>query len=336
MRRVLSVMTLLVFLFLSACGASAAATQGPEQPAIPPDQPTSTPTQVPTPTPTHVRVDLTPAQRAAMKALSEQLSLPVDKIAMVSTEAVTWPNGCLGIVHMGMMCTQNEVPGFKIVLEANGQKYEFHTNQDGSIIQLAEGAQNAGEVEQELIKQLAANLGLQETDIKVVSDTTIEFPDSCLGVSMPDIMCSQIVTPGHIVVLEANGVQYEYHTNADGSTVQPATLSMVWKRTGGIAGFCDSMTVFLSGEVYANRCKPQSEGKMGTFANLLSAKEQTQFNDWMTQFGSVNLDASDPKGVADQMTVTLDVNGSGSKQPTKAEQQQLFDFAQNLFQKLNQ
>src|ERR1043166_9147397 len=158
MRRVLSVMTLLVFLFLSACGASAA-TQGPEQPAIPPDQPTSTPTQVPTPTPTHVRVDLTPAQLAAMKALAEQLSLSVDKIAMVSTEVVTWPNGCLGIVHMGMMCTQNEGPGFKIVLEANGQKYEFHTNQDGSIIQLAEGAQNAGEVEQELIKQLAANLG---------------------------------------------------------------------------------------------------------------------------------------------------------------------------------
>ena len=332
MRRVLSVITLLIFLFASACAASAAATQGPEEPATPPDL--STPTQVPTPT--HIPVALTPAQLAAIKALSEQLSLPVDKITIVSTEAITWPNGCLGIVRMGVMCTQNEVPGFKIVLEANGQKYEFHTNQDGSTVQLAAGAQNAGAVEQELIKQLAANLGLQESDIKVVSNTEIEFPDSCLGVSMPDIMCSQVVTPGHIVVLEANGVQYEYHTNADGSTVQPATLSMIWKREGGIAGFCDSLTVFLSGEVYSNRCKPQSEGKMGTFANLLSANEQAQFNDWMTQFGSANLDASDPKGVTDAMTVTLDVFGSGSKQPTKTEQQQLFDFAQNLFQKLNQ
>src|ERR1044071_466306 len=227
MRRVLSVMTLLIFVFASACAASAAATQGPQEPAIPPDL--STPTQVPSPT--HIPVDLTPAQLAAIKALSEQLNLSVDKITMVSTEAVTWPNGCLGIVRMDVLCTQKEVPGFKIVLKANGQKYEFHTNQDGSIVQLAEGAQNAGAVEQELIKQLAANLGLQDSDIKVVSNTEIEFPDSCLGVAMPDIMCSQIVTPGHIVVLEAKGVQYEYHTNADGSTVQPATLSMVWKRT---------------------------------------------------------------------------------------------------------
>lgn len=320
MRRVLFIITILM-MAITACSPGAAATEGPI---------------IEEPTPTHVPVDLTPAQRAAINALMEQLNLSAEKITLVSTEAVTWPDGCLGIVRMGVMCTQAEVPGFKIILEANEQKYEFHTNQDGSIVMLAEGAQDSADVEQSVIKQLAANLGLQESDISVVSNTTIEFNDACMGVAMEGVMCAQVVTPGHIIVLEANGVLYEYHTDADGSRIQPASLAMVWKREGGIAGFCDTMTVFRSGEVYANQCKPQLEGRMGTFANLLSSDQQNQFMDWMAQFGEANLDASDPKGVADRMMVTLDIFGTGNKQITKSDQQALFEFAQNLYQKLSQ
>ena len=322
MRRVLFVLTILV-MAVTACGPLTPAAEGPSA-------------DVDEPTPTHIPVDLTPAQRAAINALMEQLNVSADQIKLVSTEAVTWPNGCLGVVRMGVMCTQAEVPGFKIVLEANSQKYEFHTNQDGSVALLAEGAQDSAAVEQVVIKQLAANLGLQENDISVVSDTTIEFPDACMGVAMEGVMCAQVVTPGHIVVLEANGIQFEYHTDANGSRVQPASLGMVWKREGGIAGFCDTLTVFRSGEVYANKCKPQSEGKMGTFANLLSSSEKKQFMDWMAQLGEAHLDASDPAGVADRMVVTLELFGTGSKQVTKSDQQAAFQFAENLYQKLSQ
>jgi hypothetical protein len=326
MRRVLFVITLLVLL-LAAC-APAAATQAPATEAPTEQEDASTEQPAPTPIP----VDLTPAQRAALMALSEKLGVSADKVKLISTEAVTWPDGCLGIVRIGVMCTQAQVPGFKIVLEANGQKYEVHTNQDGSVALLAEGAQNAHALEQSVIKQLAANLGLTESDISVVSNSEVEFPDSCLGVAMPDIMCAQIVTPGRIIVLEAKGVQYEYHVTPTGDLIQPATLALNWKREGGIVGFCDDLTVFRSGEVYTQQCKT-GEGKMGTFATLLSSQEQKQFNDWMTQFGELTLDASDPKGVADRMVVTLNLFGTGSRQPTKSEQQALFEFAQNLYQK---
>lgn len=334
MRRVFFVLIISVMV-LTACAPAPAATQEPSYPNVPsyPSEP-SYPNQQPTPT--HIPVDLTPAQRAAINSLMAQLSVSADKIKLVSTEAVTWPNGCLGIVRMGVLCTQNEVPGFKIVLEANSQKYEFHTNQDGSLVLLAEGAQDSAVVEKVVVKQLAANLGLKESDISVVSNTTIEFNDACMGVAMEGITCAQVVTPGHIIVLEAKGVQYEYHTNADGSRVQPATLAMVWKREGGIAGFCDTMTIFRSGEVYTLQCKPQSKGKMGTFADLLSSNEQQQFMDWMATFGQANLDASDPNGVADRMVVTLELFGTGSQQVAKADQQTLFEFAQNLFKKLTQ
>jgi len=323
MRRVLFVITILMIV-ITACGPVTAATEEP-----------SVPVEDQEPTPTHIPVDLTPAQRAALTALADQLSLTADKITLVSTEAVTWPDGCLGIVRMGVLCTQAEVPGFKIILEADGKNYEFHTNQDGSIVMLAEGAQDSAAVEDIEIKQLVANLGLKKSDISVVSNTTIEFNDACMGVAMETVMCAQVVTPGHIVVLEAKGVQYEFHTDANGSRIQPASLAMVWKREGGIAGFCDTMTVFRSGEVYTSQCKPQPEGQMGTFASLLSSSEQEQFADWLAQFGEAHLDASDPAGVADQMKVTLDLFGTGSTQIAKSDQQALLEFAQDLYKKVS-
>jgi hypothetical protein len=327
MRRVFFVVIFLASI-ISACAPQATPT---EEQSLIITRPTPTRSAS---TPTHVSANLTPAQRAAITALSGKLGLPAGKIKLVSTEAVTWPDGCLGIVRMGVMCTQAQVPGFKIVLAANGQDYEFHTNVDGSTVRLAEGAQISSDTEQAVIKQLAANLGLRESDISIVSSADVQFVDACLGVAMPEVQCAQVVTPGHIVVLEANGVQYEYHLSDDGRRIQPATLALVWKREGGIAGFCDSLTVFLSGEVYANRCKPQADGRMGTLSDLLDAKERAQFDKWMATFAMSSLDASDPKGVSDRMVVTLQLFGNGSKPPARWQQQELFKFAQDLYQEL--
>jgi hypothetical protein len=153
---------------------------------------------------------------------------------------------------------------------------------------------------------------------------------------MEGVTCTQVITPGHIIVLEANGIQYEYHTNEEGSRIQPATLALVWKREGGIAGFCDTLTVFRSGEVYTNNCNSQAEGRMGIFADLLTSREREQFSDWIAEFGEAKLDASDPKGVADRMVVTLDFLGTGSTPLPESEQQVLINFAQALYQELAQ
>ena len=95
--------------------------------------PTSVPTEV-VPTPTHIPVDLTPAQMAAVQAVSKKYNIPVDQIHIANTEAVTWPTGCLGVVIPGVMCTDVVTPGFRIMLTANGQQFEMHTNQDGSSV----------------------------------------------------------------------------------------------------------------------------------------------------------------------------------------------------------
>lgn len=187
-----------------------------------------------------------------------------------------------------------------------------------------------------VIRQLAANLDLQERDIAVVSREETEFGDACLEVAMEGVMCAQVITPGRILVLEANEVEYEYHISEDGNQVQPATLALVWRREGGIAGFCDSLTVFRSGEVFANKCNSQVESQMDTFANLLTSSEKQEFMGWITEFDETALDASDPEGVADRMVVTVEFFGLGSETPNETEQQVLFNFAQDTYQELNQ
>jgi len=287
------------------------------------------------PTPTLVREDLTREQSLLVARLSESLGVPVEDIRVAVTEAIDWPDGCLGIQKIGVMCTQAVVPGFRFVLEVEGKQYEFHTNKDMSVIlPVEEPTVAAGPAESTVIKQLAANLGLQASDVSVVSSKIVEFGDACLGVAQEGVSCAQVVTPGLIIVLEADGVQYEYHTSADGSRVQPATVALAWKREGGIAGFCDTLMVFRSGEVFTNSCNAQADGKMGTLANLLSSAERSQFNNWLAAFGETDLDASDPKGVADRMVVTLEIFGIGSGEPAATEQQELFSFAQDLYQEL--
>lgn len=191
-----------------------------------------------------------------------------------------------------------------------------------------------GAAEQAAIEQLAMNLGLEPTDIIFISSEQTEFSDACLGVTLEGSLCAQVVTSGRIITLKANGIEYVYHTSEDGSQVQPASIALIWQREGGIAGFCDTLTVFRSGEVIAGTCKSQGEGTQGTLATLLTDHEREQFNGWMVELGEATMDESDPAGVADRMVITLEIMGAGDEQPTPSQQQELFTFAQELYQEL--
>ncbi|MCI0556529.1 MAG: hypothetical protein L0287_36770 [Anaerolineae bacterium] len=314
-----------LMLVLSACAGQAKPT---EQSFIPIGG-----LRTPTPAP---QTDLTPAEQAAISRLSSTLNLSLEEISVVSTEAVEWPDGCLGVQRPGMMCTQAIVPGYRIILQANDEQFEFRTNESGSQVVQVSGAP-LGLMEEAIAAQLAFNLGLDVDEIFVLSSTDVEFTDACLNVAIQDVTCAQVITPGKIIVLEANGFEFEYHISEDGSRVQPATLALVWTREGGIAGFCNRMTVFLSGEIYASDCRSeQPEGTMHLFADVLSATEQQEFFEWIQELEQSSLDASDPEGVSDRMLVTLEFFGIGESSPTRAERQALFEFAQNLYLKLNQ
>ncbi len=276
--------------------------------------------------------DVTPAQQAAIASLAQTLGIPAAQVKVVSTEAVTWPNGCLGVQKLGVMCTLNMVPGYRIVLAAGGKQYEIHTNRDGtSIVPATNALQVPGPAGTVAIHQLATNLGIADSEVKLVSSAAVEWPDSCLGVALFQVMCAQIVTPGYLIVLEAGGRQYEYHTNQDASAIMPATLAMDWTQQGGIAGLCQSITIYLSGAVYGMNCAPGGgDGRMA----VLNAGQREQLYGWVDGLSNTTIELSDPPGVADRMTRTADLMGHGTQAASEADQRAIFNFGQALYQQI--
>ncbi len=64
----------------------------------------------------------------AVRDLSAQLGVEAVAISVVSTEAVQWPDACLGAAGPGTACAEVITPGFKVLLEHNGTTYEYHTD----------------------------------------------------------------------------------------------------------------------------------------------------------------------------------------------------------------
>ncbi len=62
---------------------------------------------------------------------------------------------------------------------------------------------------------LAQSLGIGPEAITVQSIEDAEFPDASLGVPEPDKFYAQVLTPGHIIKLAAEGQTYEYRASDD-------------------------------------------------------------------------------------------------------------------------
>jgi hypothetical protein len=83
------------------------------------------------PAPPHPTGTPVAAATAARVALASRLGVTTDQVAIVSTEQVEWSDACLGAAAEGELCAQVITPGYRIVLEANGQEHEVHTDESG-------------------------------------------------------------------------------------------------------------------------------------------------------------------------------------------------------------
>lgn len=76
--------------------------------------------------------------RAALDALleraSDDLGLNVDEIRVVRAEAVTWSDGSNGCPQEGMAYTQALVPGYRVVLDAAGERIHYHAGGQGEFV----------------------------------------------------------------------------------------------------------------------------------------------------------------------------------------------------------
>jgi hypothetical protein len=217
-------MTLLVLLIalLAACAPGQAA------------QPTTEPAPAETPiaeTPMSETPDAGNTSEAvtaaAVARLAADLGLAEADVTVLSAEETEFTDGCLGLGGPAESCLQAITPGWLVMLSANGQEYEAHTDATGQQVRIAglDGSSSTGAVDAitaSAAAVLADQLGIAPDAITVVSAEETEFSDGCLGLGGPEESCLQAITPGWIVTLSADGQEYVAHTDATGVQVRIA------------------------------------------------------------------------------------------------------------------
>ena len=78
------------------------------------------------------------AADAARALLSSELGIDPAESSLVAVESLNWPDASLGCPQEGALYAQVIVPGYRLLLEHNGSRFEFHTNLDGTQAVLCE------------------------------------------------------------------------------------------------------------------------------------------------------------------------------------------------------
>ena len=68
--------------------------------------------------------------------------------------------------------------------------------------------------------KLAVELGVDPLKIVLVDVTPMQWPDSCLGLPVPEELCSQVITAGFLVRVRNGDAIYEFHTNRNASQIR--------------------------------------------------------------------------------------------------------------------
>ncbi len=71
--------------------------------------------------------------------LARRALVKPETITVVSATEQQWPDGSLGCPKPGEMYTQMIVPGYRVVLQAGGEKYAYHSDQRGKFVVCANG-----------------------------------------------------------------------------------------------------------------------------------------------------------------------------------------------------
>ena len=111
-------------------------------------------------------------------------------------------------------------------------------------------------------------------------------------------------------------------------TGDPSLIVLTWTRTGGIAGFCDGMTVTAGHRATLGTCEDPGADQVTVF---LSAEWIERVDEWRDRVGPFEYQHEDPPGQSDRMTVTVQFQGWRAPGASEAEQQEIASFAAELF-----
>jgi len=167
--------------------------------------------------------------------------------------------------------------------------------------------------------------------VKIISSEVVEWPDSCLGIERMDVDCVPEKTPGYAVILEAQGLQFAYHSDEIGSQVEPATPGLVWTRDDSGTTVCDRLVIFLPDTARVCWCV---NGELHTaevnLQQILTEEEYRLLIDSLITFSenTINRPSTDQPN---PVMVSLAFHGQGQTFPSAEQQASLVSMAELIF-----
>lgn len=125
-----------------------------------------------------------------------------DRLRIVRAEEQTWRDGCLGLAEPGMLCTQALVPGWRIGVESDTQRWIYRSDRTGGVVKL----------ERDVKRQ--ANTGLQPIRL---SDSSLP-PAPERGVVFRSISTGGFMGQTSETVLLRDGQVIHQRVNLNGTT----------------------------------------------------------------------------------------------------------------------
>jgi hypothetical protein len=292
--------------------------------------------------------------------LMQQLHTTFDAVNIEDIEAVDFPDACLGVPNPVELCAQMITPGYRITIEADGESYVYHTDQTGRSIRLAQAPEaEVGDVvivwtyshDEGCIEATIGTEGvafgqcyaiqmqgyfageMREDDLAHFSEMYESFEAETAagfieftGQGEQEALEAEqrmIAEWARLVALEADA----------GRSGASWGLVFAWNREGGIAGFCDYLNVYVTGDVFASRCTDDDTFEtVGT--DRLEAGQLAQIYEWVDNYGLLESEFTDP-GTADAMTTRLIFSGAGTGDAAEI-QADIEEFATTLFASLEQ
>lgn len=272
------------------------------------------------PAPTLAFSEFPRAAEAAREDLARQLNLPLEDVKIEQVIPALWADSCLGLGAANESCLQVITSGYLVILSAGGETFEYRTDIDGSALRpVPPGMEKPAAVDAS-ISALAEQLDIDPAMIVLVGFEPVEWPDSCLGVETPGMMCAEVITPGYRVILNAAGSGYELHTNQDGSQVVIATLEssqpdipVIILKTEDPEKGCQEIQVTLNG-LGTGTCGSDIEIK--PFPGM---QRSVELEIWLARYAPFEVIAEDG---------SLTFNGRGLQKAVTAEQRALIAWTQ--------
>ncbi|MEL7316162.1 MAG: hypothetical protein AAFN08_14655, partial [Cyanobacteria bacterium J06559_3] len=78
----------------------------------------------------------------------------------------------------------------------------------------------SAELQQTILQAVGEQQNLSPETLQIASSEAADWPDACLGIPTPDVMCAQMITPGWAVAVTDGQQTWQYRTDLDATQVK--------------------------------------------------------------------------------------------------------------------